>query len=309
MAPLSPIVIRLSPPNAQEAEPTQEERSPASAQPKRTVRKRKKDPVQEDVQDLVPSGEDKSAGEEEGEAHESLVGSSPDPPSTPSVPDASETGRNKKPASKRRKVEASAETDSSKTAGPKKKKNDVILEQFMMDTLPALRKNMKQAKAAQSSFKIRDHGEYFKTSSKHLATFILPLFQFLGKEEIICSRIADFDGKKFVKTDAGFHHASFIINHALDISDEERDYIMKKYGKEYFKIPSKDYVKAASASKYGDKGEFKVTIIGLYEDSFLDSEGKEVLTINPVLRYDPVRTKPEKAEKKEKKEKKEKADE
>jgi hypothetical protein len=208
--------------------------------------------------------------------------------SSPDVSNGPKDKRRKEPGAvaKKRKIDVAPAPDASDKPGAKKSKKDQTLEHFLLDTLPALRKNMKQAKIAQSSFKIRDHNDYFKANSRYIPTFILPLFHFLAKEEINCSKIADFDGKKFVKTDAGFVHASFISHQAVDLTEEDVSYLMRKYGKEWFKIPSKDYVKAVSASKYGDKGEFKVTLIGVYEDSFVNSEGQEILTINPILRYD-----------------------
>ena len=273
---------------------------PSPVQQSRPIRKRKSSPVQTDV-----SLAEQEESPEQREKEESIcIGFPPDSTPSPVIPDGNSEKGAKKPTSKRRKITAVAAPVPPKTAGNSKKtKNEALLEQFMIDTLPALRKNMRQAKAIQSSFRIRDHAEFFRPNSPHIATFILPLFHFIGKEEIVCSRLADFNGKKFVKTEAGFLHASFIVNHALDLTDEDKEYVLRKYGKDYFKIPSKDYVKASSAAKYGDKGEFKVTLTGIYEDSFLNDEGKEILTINPVLRYDPVRAKSEKKEKKEKKEK------
>lgn len=224
------------------------------------------------------------------------------------IPNADAKTKAKPSPAKKRKIATAVESEprESTAIGPKKTKNDAIIEQFMIDTLPALRKNIKQQKATQENFKIRNYAHYFKSNSGFLPTFILPLFHFLGKEEIICSRVSDFNGKKFVKTEAGFHQASLIANNALDLTDEERDYLMKKFGKEYFKIPTKDYVKAASACKYGEKNEFRVTLVGLYEDSFLNDVGEEISTINPILRYDPIRPKPEKKKKEKKEEKKEK---
>ncbi len=209
---------------------------------------------------------------------------------TPAKGGEAKKKKSRTPANKRRKAEDTPEDNGAKpaSAGPRKTKKEQALEQFMLSTLPALRKNMKHAKALQSSFKIRDHPEYFAANSSFIPTFILPLFHFLSKEEIICTKVADFDGKKFVKTTAGFTHAAFISNQAVDLTEEDTQYLMKKYGKEWFKIPSKDFVKASSASKYGTKGEFKVTLIGLYEDSFKNDENEEIFTVNPILRYDPV---------------------
>lgn len=276
------------------------------------LRKRKNEPAEKKGK-KQPSRAKKTRGKKAATVDipsESPLSESPSPPESPPVPVVPDETSKEEPktprANKKRKVASNPEAEPGLADGAaaKKTKNEAIIEQFMIDTLPALRKNMKKAKIDHVAFKIQNHGNYFKSNSGFLATFILPLFHFLGKEEIICSRVSDFDGKKFVKTEAGFHHASFIINHALDLKDDERDYLMRKYGKEYFKIPSKDYVKAMSACKYGEKGEFKVILTGLYEDSFLNDKAEEIITINPVLRYDPVRPKPEK-KKKEKKEKKE----
>lgn len=255
------------------------EEDPAFKKPHGTVRERKSVPI-------------------------SSPGNSEDPIETPSVLEAASPPSKKKktrnvsagsllPAPKKRKhSETVSNPEPAKKGGAKKSKKQEAVEQFVLNTLPALRKNMKQAKIVQSTFKVRDQSHYFAPNSIYIPTFILPLFQFLAKEEIVCSKVADFDGKKFVKTTAGFLHATFIANQALDLEEDDVQYLMRKYGKEWFKIPSKDFVKASSASKYGDKGEFKVTLIGIYEDSFKDEENHELYTINPILRYDPVVAKP-----------------
>lgn len=303
--PLSPTYnVSIYPIDEEEAFESPEEIAATPIQQQTTVRKRKKDSIQKSAPLCPPQAELEE--ESENDRHPCA-----DPPSSPSpsadVSHASEEKSDQKTSVKRRRRESNAENGDSKTRGADKKtKNQAILEQFMMDTLPALRRNMKQAKAAQASFKITEHSQYFGKTSPFVATFILPLFHFLGKEEIVCSQVRDFNGKKYVKTTAGFNHATLIVNHALDLTDEEKEYVMKKFGNDFFKIPSKDWVKAVSASKYGDKGEFKVTLTGLYEDSFRDDEGKEVMTINPILRYDSIHAKPSTDKKDKKKEKKEK---
>lgn len=261
----------------------------------RTVSEQKEEVVPESIP--PPPQDEEELFDEEGEASSMPLGVA----STSDVVDAPEKKKSKG-AGKKRKREPPSEDGNPKTTGVgKKTKNDILLEDFTIGTLPALRRDMKKAKANQAAFKIKDHSSYFGKTSKHIPTFILPLFHFLGREEIICSRVCDFNGKKFIKTDAGFAHASFIINHALDLTEEEKEYLLRKYGKEYFKIPSKDFVKASSASKYGDKGEFKVVLTGLYEDSFMNDDQIEIATINPILRYESVKPKPTTGEKKEKK--------
>lgn len=219
---------------------------------------------------------------------------SPDssPPDLPN--DSEKTEHAPKKTVKRRKVDNPPDGPSGKSYVTKLSKKEQAIQDFMFDILPALKKNLKQRKTQSDSFKIRDHGDYFSSSSKYVPTYMLSLFHFLGTEEVVCTRYGNFDGKHMVKTTAGFNHASLLINHCDSLSENEVSYLMRKFGKEWFKIPSKDGVKASSANRYGDKGEFKIILSGIYEDSFLDAEGKEVLTINPILRYEPIKAKKEK---------------
>lgn len=230
---------------------------------------------------------------------EGQASSSPDDkPPTDSTDVNEKTQSSSKKANKRRKVDDSSDGTVPKPSSSKLSKKEKAIQDFMLDILPTLKKNMKSQKTKQSPFRIREQNQYFDKGSKYLPTYLLPLFHFLGTEEITCSRYGNFDGKHMVKTDFGFKHASLLINHCEELSSDERNYLMTKYGKEWFKIPSKDGVKAASANRYGDKGEFKIILVGVYEDSFLNDEGVEVMTINPILRYDPIKlTKKESKEK------------
>jgi hypothetical protein len=196
-----------------------------------------------------------------------------------------------KKANKRRKVDNPSDGSAGKSTATKLSKKDQAIQEFMLDILPALKKNLKQKKTHNQSFKIRNHGDYFASNSTYIPTYLLSLFHFLGTEEIVCTRYGNFDGKHMVKTTCGFNHASMLINHCDSLGESEVTYLMKKFGKEWFKIPSKDGVKAASANRYGDMGAFKIILIGLYEDSFMNSVGEEVLTINPILRYEPIKPK------------------
>jgi len=234
-------------------------------------------------------------GEVPQPSEETPPSTSPADSPSPNFPDDTEKVESApKKTVKRRKVDSTPDGSGTKPNPPKLSKKEQAVQDFMLDILPALKKNLKQKKSQSQAFRIRDHGEYFTASSKFIPTYLLGLFHFLGVEEIVCSRYGNFDSKHMVKTSAGFNHASLLINHCDSLGENEISYLMKKFGKEWFKIPSKDGVKASSANRYGDKGDFRVILVGLYEDSFRDSEGAEVFTINPILRYEPVKAKKEK---------------
>ena len=93
-----------------------------------------------------------------------------------------------------------------------------------------------------------------------------------------------------VKCDNGFKHVSLLMGHC-EFAPDEAEFIMKKYGREWFKIPSKDETKVTAAQTFGDKGAFKIILTSVYEDCFIDKDGKKVMTINPVLRYEPIKAK------------------
>lgn len=232
----------------------------------------------------------------------------PDPVETEhhdGVPDVSE--KKEEPEKKpKRKRKSKADADAPKEPGvevssappAKKSRKDQILEDFMITQLPALRKEIKLKKKEQSSFNIRDYPQYFKSGGEFLPTYCLALFNFLGKNEIVCTQYGVFQSSRhMVKTVDGFNHANLIISSlgASDsLSSDEIEHMMKRFGREWFKIPAKDAPRVSSAYRYGELHQFKVILTGIYEDSFYDEDGTEVKTANPVLRYEPVRSAPQK---------------
>lgn len=177
-----------------------------------------------------------------------------------------------------------------KVAAPpakKPKKTDTIVEDFVSDILPGLRREMKTRKKTQ--FDIRDYAEYFKPNSEFKGTYILPLFHFLRCNEIVCTRYGLYDGRNMIKTDAGFNRV-VLLSQTVDLSSDERDYIAKRYGREWHKIPAKDGFKASAAHKIGFEGKFKICLLDIYEDEFRDSKTGDIIhTINPVLSFEPVK--------------------
>jgi len=193
-----------------------------------------------------------------------------------------------KKAQRKRKADVSGASTDGRDTAVKKSKKDKMVEDFVLVQLPALKRSMIHQKKQQSSFRIRDYSEYFSPSSGFTPTFLLPLFHFLAKEEITCTRYGQFDQRHMVKTDDGFKHVSFLLSHCT-LSEEEGDFLMKKFGKEWYKIPAKDQSRVSVCSRDGERGEFKIELVGIYEGSFRDQEGNIVNTINPMLRYYPVK--------------------
>jgi hypothetical protein len=238
-----------------------------------------------------------------------IIGVDDDPVETehnddlPDVPEKKEEPEKKPKRKRKSKADAHDGKDSgvaSSSAPPaKKSKKDQILEDFMITQLPALRKEIKLKKKEQSAFNIRDYPQYFKTGSEFLPTYCLGLFNFLGKNEIVCTQYGVFQGSRhMVKTVDGFNHGNLIISSlgASDtLSSDEIEHMMKRFGREWFKIPAKDAPRVASAYRYGDSHHFKVILTGIYEDSFFNEDGSEVKTANPVLRFEPVRAVSQKA--------------
>lgn len=192
---------------------------------------------------------------------------------------------------------------------PKKSKKDQLVEDFMITQLPALRKEIKLRKKEQSTFNIRDYPDYFKAGSEYTPTYCLSLFNFLGKNEIVCSQYGCFDkSRHMVKTNEGFTHASLIISSLGDtISPEESEHMISRFGREWFKIPAKDSSRASTAFRFGEGHQFKVVLTGIYNDSFFADKGEEILTVNPILRYEPLRA-PSQKVKKEKKSQEDKSE-
>lgn len=196
----------------------------------------------------------------------------------------------KKPKKVRKAI---ASTEKKEESVPSKKtKKDLLLEDFMLIQLPALRKEVKLRKKVQANFNVRGHPQYFKTGGEFTPTYCLSLFHFLGKNEILCSQYGLFDSSRhMIKTSDGFNHCNLIIASVGDdtLSPEEAEHMMKRFGREWFKIPAKDASKVQSAFRFGDGHQFKIILTGIYEDSFFGEEGEEIKTANPVLRYEPYR--------------------
>lgn len=181
----------------------------------------------------------------------------------------------------------------------KKKKKEQAFSQFITDVLPSLKKEMIRKKKEPFDWDRFSH--YFKPDSGYIPTFILPLFRFLLTDEIVCDRYGNFENKHRVKTFAGHKRVMDLSENAdvLELTPEMLHYFARRFGVEWFKIPSKDGFRAKSAAAAGYEGQFKIILTGLYEDSFTDSTtGEEVTTINPTLMYEPVLPPPPKKERK-----------
>lgn len=196
-------------------------------------------------------------------------------------------------------VESNIKKKAPTSVSGKKKKKEKAFSQFITDVLPSLKKEMVRKK--KEPFDWDRYSHYFKPDSGYMPTFILPLFRFLLADEIICDRYGNFDNKHRVKTAAGHKRVMDLSEHndILELTPEMLHYFARRFGVEWFKIPSKDGFRAKSAAAAGHEGQFKIILTGLYEDSFTDSAtGQEVVTINPILMYEPVLPPPPKKERK-----------
>lgn len=188
-------------------------------------------------------------------------------------------------------------TSSSSSSSSAKKRTEKALGQFLSDVLPALKKEMIRKK--KETFSWEAYADYFKADSKYVATFCLPLFRFLEKNEIICTRYGCFDNRHMVKTTAGFDRVMLLSRNLTEeeLTPEVQQYLTQRFGREWYKIPSKDGFRAKAAAASGHDGQFKVILVGLFEDSFVDNvTGETVLTINPSLMFEPCRPPPPKKE-------------
>jgi hypothetical protein len=205
---------------------------------------------------------------------------------------------------RKRKAKTEAAPSSSDGTQPpapptKKSRKDKLLDDFLMTQLPALQKDVKLKKKDQVAFHIRDYADYFKAGSEWTPTYCLALFNFLGKNEILCDRYGVFEGGRHsIHTVDGFTHANIIQSSVGDmLSPEETTFMMNRYGKEWFKIPAKDAPHVSTAYRFGDGHQFKVIIFGIEEGSFFGKDGKEILSLTPKLRYEAYKAPPEKVKK------------
>ena len=214
-----------------------------------------------------------------------------------------------KKVKRKRKAKAEAplvNPDGSEVVAPqppvKKSRKEQLLDDFMITQLPALRKETKLRKKEQVSFNIREYSEYFKPGSEWTPTYCLGLFNFLGKNEILCEQYGVFEkSKHMVKTSDGFNHASIIQTSVGELlTPDEINHMMSCFGRSWFKIPASDAPNVSTAYRLGAGHQFKVILTGIYEGSFYGKDGEEVHTINPKLRYEPYRAPPEKVKKEKK---------
>ena len=219
-----------------------------------------------------------------------------------SVEEKKEVVEEKVKRKRKAKIEAAPSSSDGTTAPTpptKKSRKDKLLDDFLITQLPALQKDVKLKKKEKKSFRIRDYADYFKAGSEWTPTYCLALFNFLGKEEILCDRYGVFQGNRHcVHTLDGFTHASLIQSNAGHmLSPEETHFIMNRYGKEWFKIPAKDAPNVTTAHRFGDAHQFKVIIFGIEEGSFYGKDGEEILSLTPKLRYEAYKAPPEKVKK------------
>ena len=179
----------------------------------------------------------------------------------------------------------------------KMKKTEKAIGQFLSDILPNLKKEM--VKKKKEPFSFAGYEAVLKPDSGFVQTYLLPLFKFLEKDEIICSRYGCFENRHMVKTNAGFERV-MILSRCCDSEDltaEMLSFLTQRYGKEWFKIPAKDGFRAKAAASTGFGGCFKIILVGLYEDTFQDkTTGETIHSINPSLIYEPCRAPPVKKE-------------
>lgn len=198
-------------------------------------------------------------------------------------------------------VKATAGGPAPAIAKPKAKssKKEEMFRQFITEVLPSLKKEMVQKK--REPFDWSKFAHYFKPESGFKPTFILPLFRFLLSDEVVCDRYGNFSNRHRVKTDEGYNRVMTLSAHSdvLELTPEMLQYFSRRFGMEWFKIPPKDGHRAKAAAAAGYEGKFKVILLGMTEDSFPDSKtGEEILTINPILTYEPCLPPPPKKEKK-----------
>jgi len=164
------------------------------------------------------------------------------------------------------------------------KKNKETAARFIANTLPTLKKELSIRK--KEPFRWEDYSHYFKPGSKYIQTFILPLFHFLETDRIVCNRYGCFDGKHMVKTTDGFQRVMLLSKYCTpdELDEQTTMYMTKKYGREWFKIPSEDGFRAKAASAAGHEGMFTVKLLGILKISFMNHTSLEtVLSINPIL--------------------------
>jgi len=191
---------------------------------------------------------------------------------------------------------SSAVLDSSPAGGISKKKSKKATNQkmqkeaelFINDVLPNLRKEMVRKKKV--NFDLKEYATYLKPDSGFVPTFCLPLFHFMGKNEILCTRYGLYDGKHSVKTTAGHDRVMWVSKNIKQdqLSEEMMTYMNRRFSPEWYKIPSSYGLRAKAAANNGHEGKFRVILVNVYFDSFINKEGEKVETINPVLAFEPV---------------------
>lgn len=167
-----------------------------------------------------------------------------------------------------------------------KKRKEVDM--FVEDYLPNLKKEMLVKK--KPSFDLSKYADYFKPDSGYVATFILPLFHFIGKNEIVCTRYGNYNGKECVKTNAGFNRVMWVSANQkkMGIDEDVMNYLNRRFSAQWYKIPYRDAFRAKAVASTGHEGKFKVILTNVYTDSFVNKEGETVQTLNPVLSFEPI---------------------
>lgn len=182
-----------------------------------------------------------------------------------------------------------------------KKRTEKAIGQFLSEILPTLKKEMVRRK--KEPFSWSNYEAFLKPDSGYVQTYILPLFKFLEKDEIICSRYGCFENRHMVKTSFGFDRVMTLSRHcdADELTPDVLTYLTQRYGKEWFKIPAKDGFRAKAAAATGHEGCFKIILTDLFEDTFQDVQtGQTIRSINPSLLYEPCRPPPVKKEREKK---------
>lgn len=169
---------------------------------------------------------------------------------------------------------------------------------------PHAKKSKKEAESEKYKSFIRDNKKYLKKEGKKtedlfkeykglledsevLISYCLKYFYFLDKYVVKCTRMLDYDNlhvECFEAADKLEYLQKLPAN--LSLPEDELNLLVKKFGYTTWKVPQKDKKWIQRAIDNSEDGTFEMRLVSIEQSKFKDKNGKNVVCVNPVLRYE-----------------------
>lgn len=171
--------------------------------------------------------------------------------------------------------------------GPTKKEQLEVMVSEVKDWLPILKKRAAvDSKAIEFSVEdLHDYDLEFADPDTKCA-YLLPLFHFLNETSVLADAMQEWEQVN-VSIEAGIKKVEEIFKapSAADMPEDDKDFLRRRFGKRWWKIPKKD--KARVKTLFTTAPLVRISLVGIEANSFRDRQTNEMVQcLMPVMRYE-----------------------